>query len=71
MGMLPLAALGFVLLVTGFGAVATWADLVPAETVGEEQTVSLREESTRSGGGFFVGYSVGRSHRGGGLRGGK
>lgn len=71
MGMLPLAALGFVLLTTGGAAVATWTDMVPAETIGEEQSVSLRDESTRSNGGFFIGYAAGRSHRGGGLRGGK
>jgi hypothetical protein len=36
----------------------------------EPQGVSLREESARHGRGFFYAYHS-RSHRGGGLRGGK
>ncbi len=35
----------------------------------EPQGVSIRQESARSGRGFFYGY--GHSHRGGGLGGGK
>ncbi len=40
-----------------------------AEKPEEPQGVSIRQESAKSGRGFFHGY--GRSHRGGGLRGGK
>jgi hypothetical protein len=46
-----------------------FSDLPGGEAVGEEGRVSLRDESQRGGGLFFVGY--GRSHRGGGVRGGK
>ena len=35
-----------------------------------EEAISLRQESARHGRGFFYGYHS-RSHRGGGLRGGK
>lgn len=48
------------------GATVAGVGVSPPE---EPQGISLRQESTRSGGrGFFYGY---RSHRGGGLRGGK
>lgn len=46
-----------------------FADISPAERVGEDGRISLRNESRKGGGSFFVGY--GRSHRGGGVRGGK
>lgn len=53
---------------TGLAAVATMTNAgVPAAE--EPQGVSLRQESVRARhGGFFAGY---RTHRGGGLRGGK
>lgn len=52
---------------TGLAALATFASLGVARA--DELTgVSLRQESRRAPAGFFVAY---RSHRGGGLRGGK
>lgn len=62
-------ALGAVCLGFLLSAGMVLADVGISEPVGEEQTVSLRDESSRGGGMFFVGY--GRSHRGGGLHGGK
>ncbi len=52
---------------TVVGGTATWLHygVPPAE---EPQGISLRQESERTPGGFFPLY---RSHRGGGLRGGK
>ena len=49
---------------------ATWSNL-GVDRAETPQGVSLKDESVRSGGrGFFYGY-YGRSHSGGGLRGGK
>lgn len=68
-GKLGWAAIAGVLLFFVLSAGMVLADVGGADPVGDEQTVSLRDESSRGGGMFFVGY--GRSHRGGGLHGGK
>ena len=54
----------------GITALAVWASIIDAgvSRAEEPQGVSLRQESAR-GVGFFHAY--GRSHQGGGLRGGK
>ena len=57
---------------TGLAALVTALDLVPAESLEHPEGISLRQESATSpGGAFFLGYASGRSHRGGGLSGGK
>lgn len=49
--------------------VLVFSDFAGGEPVGEDDRISLRDESQRGGGSFFIGY--GRSHRGGGIHGGK
>ena len=48
-----------------------FADIAPAESIGSDGRVSLRDESRAGRGSFFVGYGSSRGHRGGGLHGGK
>ncbi|MDA3901706.1 MAG: hypothetical protein PF637_14440 [Spirochaetes bacterium] len=60
---------------TGFASYMTYTKR-GAQSIEHPEGISLREESTRSNrrGGFFLFYyasGAGRSHRGGGLRGGK
>ena len=57
---------------TGYAAFAAFSGAF-VRTIDGSETVSLRQESTRSGhrGTFFAAYYAGRAHRGGGLSGGK
>ena len=66
LGWVALVVMALALLYSG---ILVFSDQAGGEVVGEEGRVSLRDESQRGGGLFFVGY--GRSHRGGGVRGGK
>ena len=66
LGWVALVVMGCALLCSG---VLVFSDLAGGDPVGEDGRISLRDESQRGGGSFFVGY--GRSHRGGGVRGGK
>lgn len=62
--------LGAVLIGGTVGAGAVTAAKAGVPKAEEPQGISLRQESERSPRGFFYGYHM-RSHRGGGLRGGK
>ena len=57
---------------TAFAGYATWRNF-GAQSFESPQGVSLRQESVRTGhrGGFFAYYGRSRTHRGGGLSGGK
>jgi len=54
----------------GLGAIAATNQNIGVDDLEYEDGVSLRQDSTRSNGGFFV-YYASRSHMGGGLSGGK
>ena len=55
---------------TAVAGVATFTG-AGVSTPEHPQGISLRQESARSHGMFFPAYYAGRTHRGGGLRGGK
>ena len=66
--LLPLAG---IVLLAGSATAALGYSTVGASELEHPEGLSLRQESTRPGGSFFVWYGSSRSHLGGGLRGGK
>ena len=69
-GMIRVMACLAVLIGGGLGSVAATSKNIGVEGFEHEDGVSLRQESTNGNRGFFM-YYVTRSHRGGGLAGGR
>jgi hypothetical protein len=69
-GFARMAVCGIVLLGGGFAAMAATKSNVGVAGFEHKEGISLRQDSTNSHRGFFLMYGS-RSHRGGGLAGGK
>ncbi len=69
-GQVRMVVCGVVLLGGGLAAMAATKSNIGVEGFEHEDGLSLRQDSTHSRGGFFLYYGS-RSHRGGGLAGGK
>ena len=70
MQFLKIAIVGALLGTSAFAGFATWRNY-GAQKFEHPEGISLRQESVRTGRGFFHSYGRFRSHRGGGLSRGK